>query len=387
MKENIIKRQARRYGEFVARRPFTSLAVVLLLLLLGLAGAASLTFEASDNRDAIPQDIEVLQAFELVNSKFPGGTQSMRVAIELNSRSPDFGVTDIREPEALGYAGLLAKRLELIGDVRSASTLTSVIELANDGRIPQSLQGVKSLINEKGIDTSRFVSPDLSVVLISLSLEEGFSSADLFYEVQDAINDMRERKPGYVDSYQSGDPAIRVALNSLIGPDMGRTTAVSMLAIFIIMLILFMSLRKTIIALLAVVFGLIWAFGIAGFTGLGFNQILSAAASMILGIGIDFGIQMTARFKQEFSEVEDIIKAMGSTLSGVFIPLATTTAVGVIGFTAMTLGQLTILADLGTMMIYGIVASFLAAFLAVPPLLAINQRLTLKLKSRTRRKK
>jgi hypothetical protein len=389
MDENIVKRGAKRYGEFVARRPFTALGLVAFLLILGLAGASQLVFEASDNSDAIPEDIEVLQTFDLVNSKFPGGTESMRIAIELNSRSPELGVSDIRQPEVLGYAELLAKRVELEENVISAETITSAVKEVNGGHMPGSLESVKSTISANSIPTSSYIDPDFSILIVSLSLSEDSIEEyeELYYGVEEAINSLKRRKPAYVDAYQVGEAAVSVSLNELIGPDMGKTTSVSLIAIFTIMIILFMSLRKTIIALMAVIFGLIWAFGIAGFTGLAFNQILSSAASMILGIGIDFGIQTTGRFKQELKENGNLEEAMGTTLAGVFVPLATTTAVGTIGFFAMTAGSLKILSDLGTMMMYGIIASLFAALLVVPPLLVLNQKLTRKLKQKFKSKR
>jgi len=102
---------------------------------------------------------------------------------------------------------------------------------------------------------------------------------------------------------------------------------------------------------------------------------------MIMGIGIDFGIQTVMRFRNELSEVvhiADIESAMSTTLNNVIMPMATTTLAALIGFKAMSMGQLTLMAELGTMMSYGITACFFAAITVVPALLVILEKIKFK---------
>jgi predicted RND superfamily exporter protein len=58
--------------------------------------------------------------------------------------------------------------------------------------------------------------------------------------------------------------------------------------------------------------------------------------------------------------------------------MSTTTLAALIGFGAMSLGKLTFLADMGTMMGYGVVASMLAAITIVPALIVIFDKIDLK---------
>lgn len=76
--------------------------------------------------------------------------------------------------------------------------------------------------------------------------------------------------------------------------------------------------------------------------------------AMIMGIGIDFGIQVTKRFRYELrtQKRED---AMVDTLSNVLYPMLITTLAAVIGFKCLSLGKLPAMADMGTMMATGVV--------------------------------
>jgi predicted RND superfamily exporter protein len=98
---------------------------------------------------------------------------------------------------------------------------------------------------------------------------------------------------------------------------------------------------------------------------------------MIMGIGIDFGIQVVTRYRLELPD-KSPQEAMALTLSKVIIPMLTTALAALIGFRAMSLGKLTFLADMGTMMSYGVAACMVAAITVVPALIVIFDTMNIK---------
>src|SRR5699024_9797282 len=71
------------------------------------------------------------------------------------------------------------------------------------------------------------------------------------------------------------------------------------LVVFLLMLISFRSLRWTIIAMLPLVVGLLWLFGIMMLTGMMFNFYNLVVLPAILGIGEDSGVHLAHRYRQE----------------------------------------------------------------------------------------
>ena len=69
---------------------------------------------------------------------------------------------------------------------------------------------------------------------------------------------------------------------------------------------------------------------------------------------------------------------MAVTLNNVIVPMLTTTLAALIGFQAMSLGKLTFLGDMGTIMSYGVAASMVAAITIVPALIIIFDTVDLK---------
>lgn len=109
--------------------------------------------------------------------------------------------------------------------------------------------------------------------------------------------------------------------------------------IIIIIFLLFRSARNGVASLLAIVFGLIWVYGTVGLAGMSINPQMSGVLSMIMGIGIDFGIQTVNRFRQEREE-NDAETSLKNTMSSTITPMLITTTAALIGFRAMSLETL-----------------------------------------------
>ena len=219
-----------------------------------------------------------------------------------------------------------------------------------------------------------YVSDDYGASIIRISLAE--MSEEKREEFVDELENIIEEteKPGGLKLGLTGEPVIARELRKQVLPTMQKTSILSLISIFIIVCILFLSLRYGIISLLAIGFGVIWVYGTLGLLGMPINPTMSGGMSMIMGIGIDFGIQVVNRFRQERKK-HGIEKAMEITLSNVFTPMLVTTLAALIGFRAMSLGKLTLLGDLGNMMSLGVLFCFIAAITVIPSTLIISERL------------
>ena len=231
--------------------------------------------------------------------------------------------------------------------------------------------------NEKPVKLNQFkyyVSDDYTTSVIRINLAEmnEEQKKDFIDELKHIISETE--KPVGLNIGITGDPVVSEELKNQIMPTMQMTSMFSLIGIFIVVCLLFLSLRYGIISLLAIGFGIIWVYGVLGLSGMPIGSTMSGGISMIMGIGIDFGIQVVNRFRQERKK-HKIEKAMKITLSKVFVPMLITTLAALIGFRAMSLGQLTLLADLGNMMSFGVLFCFIAAVTVIPSVLVISEKL------------
>jgi len=170
----------------------------------------------------------------------------------------------------------------------------------------------------------------------------------------------------------SGDPVQEVTMRELAQETMGKTSFVSFALIIVILIILFASLKYGLIPLLTIFFGIIWANGTLVLAGFNITPQTSGVMAMIMGIGIDFGIQVTKRFRFELrTRTQKREDAMVDTLKNVFYPMTITTLAAVIGFKCLSLGKLPVMKD---MVATGVVFCAIAALTVVPAVLVLLER-------------
>jgi predicted RND superfamily exporter protein len=373
------------YGEFLGRRPFLVLGICLLLFLLGTVGSGLVTQTVIDFSEQVPQDLESIQAFEFIGDEFGETGSSVIYAVEID---PDFRdsseARDVRDPEIMAYIDLLGQKAWTLEQVISVRSAADLLKQANGGRLPRSGERIKEIIESAGEDMPSssnpfdlFISSDYSIAALRIT----YQAADDF-ESEEVVDELLQiaaetSPPRGAKTTLTGGPVTNVVLFRQIGPTFALTGTLSFLGIFIVVVLIFYSLRYGLTSLLAIAFGSTWAFGFLGFTGFALNPNTSGALSLILGIGIDFGIQVVTRFRQELRRL-DPRKAIANTMPRVILPMTISVLAIILGFKALSLGNLQFVGELGDIMALGVFMSYLAAITVIPAVLVILNTLNLK---------
>ena len=371
-----------KYAKFVAHHAIIVLAIFLLFTIFTGYQASLMGTAGTTQKAMLPEDIEVINTFELIADQFAGSFSSSTIAVQTEPRyARSEEIRDVRDPEVLRYVDLLAERSKLVYGVVGAESAADVIKEVNDGRIPSSLRSVKSLLEENEMAEQRisnYISDDYTMTVVRLNMLADVDADEAVEELREVIN---IEKPKGVSVEISGGPVIEVTMKELARETMGMTSLVSFALIILLLIIVFASIKYGLIPLLTIVFGLIWASGTLVLAGFEITPSTSGVMAMIMGIGIDFGIQVTKRFRYELRTYERE-EAMVNTLSNVLYPMVITTLAAVIGFKCLSLGQLPMMADMGTMMATGVVFCMVAALTVVPAVLVLFTKKDKKEKSK-----
>ena len=368
------KKPLERYARFVAHHALVVLAIFFIFTIFMGYQASLMETAGTSQKDWLPEDVEVVSTYELIADQFAGSFSSSTIAVQTEPRyAKSDEIRDVRDPEVLRYVDLLAERAKLVYGVVSAESAADVIKGVNGGRIPSSLRSVKSLLehNEQAEQLIRhYISDDYSMTVVRLNLQEDVDAHEAVEELRELI---KMDKPEGVSVDITGGPVIDVTTEELAEETMGMTSSISFALIIVILIIIFASLKHGLIPLLTIAFGLIWANGTLVLAGFNITPETSGVMAMIMGIGIDFGIQVTKRFRFELrtQKRED---AMVDTLKNVFYPMTITTIAAVIGFKCLSLGKLPVMKDMGTMMATGVVFCAIAALTVVPAVLVLLER-------------
>lgn len=358
-----------RYAAFVVHNPKKVLLFSLVLCILSFISYSNIYVDNPNISELLPEGIPVVDALNKVSDDFGGGTTSaFMVAVEINPQKN--APLSILEPEIVRYTKIIGDQIETLEDVSRVSSLGGTVVDLNQGEPINSLNQVNTIYENHNAVFSRTVNEKKTLTVLRIYASEGWDVEYMLNEVEKILDNTPS--PYGITVYPTGEALAQQISQELVGPDSQKTTMISLLAIVILLLVTFRSFIYGFLPLATIIFGVIWTFGFIGAAGIAMSNFSSGAISMIIGIGIDFGIQTIMRFKQELEKSKPVL-AMQHTLENVFIPMFTTTLAAFIGFQAMTLGQFAVIGDLGKIMSIGVVYCFLAAVTIVPALMVVYE--------------
>lgn len=360
------------YASFLTRHPFIILILAIMLTILASYYAGFIKNDSTEYNNILPDSIEVIKANNIFSDNF-GTIETVNIVIEVDSNTAGSNEPrDVRELEVLEYIAILEEYVSSSNQISSTNSAVKILKIMNDGHLPKDISQVKAAISKNGL-LQGYISKDGTIALISINLEDNYDSEELMNDIEEAL--VAVKAPSGIITKPSGEAIAQVTVDRMMSDDMAKTSQMSMFGIILILMLSFWSIRYGLMPLTTIVIGVIWTMGFIGFIGMGMNTATSGVISMIMGIGIDFGIQVINRFRQEYTKSKNIENSMKLTMESVLFPMFITTLAAIIGFKAMSMGQLTILADMGNMMMYGVIFCFLVAITVVPVVALYSEKI------------
>lgn len=198
---------------------------------------------------------------------------------------------------------------------------------------------------------SRFTSPSGRYSLYIYPKEDIWNPITL----EKFISDIRS-----VDNTVIGTPIEVYESGRLMRSTFMRSAILSFIVICILIWLDFKNIRSSIIAITTLVAGLIMLFSAMGIFGIQFNMANFFAIPILIGTGIDFGVQVTHRLRQERS-----FDALGTSTGKGLIMTALANG---IGFGTMMIAHHRGVASLGQILVLGCVFCLIAALAITPPI-------------------
>lgn len=358
------------YAKLVVEHPFWVVFISFLFIGYSMSNLHLLETKQPKVDEILPSSLEVTQGLYKLQDNLGGGeSTAFMVVMELDVNEGS-DILDIRDPRVLEYSEKIGAQVMNIEDVTGYDSLAKSLYDLNGGKL-NSLPDVKNLYEENSNKFSRIVNDKYSLMIMRIYANEGFDVSKIVSEVQKIIDNTE--KPVGVKVVLSGEEIARKVSKDLTNPDSAKTSMISMIAIIAILLITFRSFMYSFLPLLTIIFGVIWMLGFMAISGIQMSSFTAGAISMIIGIGIDFGIQSIMRFKQELAKANPVL-ALKVTLENVLKPMFITTCAAFIGFWSMTLGDFLVLGELGKAMAFGVIFCFLAAASIVPAMSIIYEK-------------
>lgn len=130
-------------------------------------------------------------------------------------------------------------------------------------------------------------------------------------DAQDFVEDIRTLEVNGRKFYPATDVMIFVDMLKLMKNDAGRAVIVVLVAVFVVLTIAFRNLKHTLVVMVPVVVGMIWMLGLMVALGLKLNIFNMVVLPTVLGIGIDNGIHIFQRYREEGGYVLHVVRTTG----------------------------------------------------------------------------
>jgi predicted RND superfamily exporter protein len=368
-----------RYARTVVRWRWPVLLVTLALGIAAAAGAARLRF-VDEYRVFFGPDNPQLLAFDAIENIYtkndnilfvvapPGGNAftnaTLAIVEDLTAEAWKIPFA-IRVDSLSNFQHTRADGDELVvGDlVRNAASLGEA-EIA----------GIREVALAEPLLRHRLVPPDTEVVGLNVTLQlprkELDETARAVAHARALAREVERAHPGH-RVHLTGQVILNNAFQEAAMRDMQTLTPLMYGVIVLALIALLRSLTATVSTLTVVGFSVAGALGLAGWAGMALTPPSTAAATMIMTLGVADGIHIMATLLKEMRRGSRRHDALVESLRVNMQPVFLTSLTTVIGFLSMNFSEVPPLKDLGNISATGVAIAWLLSITLLPAMAAI----------------
>ncbi len=335
-----------KFAEFITTRPWIGILLFCILIIPAYIGYSktndSVYYDMGDN---LPQHIEYVKANRKLQEYFQVGSEHMVLVDAGTSRK------DVKS---------MMKEMEKVDGVKYVLGLESFVgSLVPEDIIPKSVTDV--------LQSDRWK-------LLLVNSEYKTASNEVNFQINELNSILKKYDP---KGMLIGEAPCTKDLIEVTNHDFQVVNLISIIAIFIIILLVFKSISLPVILVAVIEFAIFINLGLPYYLNTSLPFVAPICISTIqLGATVDYAILMTTRYKRERSLGLDKHKAVSTALA-VSIPSIIVSAVG---FFAATFGvalysDIDIISSMCNLMARGAIISMLAVIFILPAMLSLFDRL------------
>ncbi len=181
------------------------------------------------------------------------------------------------------------------------------------------------------------------------------------------VNEVTDQSVGVDISHLTGFAAVVVAVNELILFNSYVSLITALIMVFIVLIMIFRSLKYATMTMVPVLLVVLWQPLTYAIAGIEVNLLTAMLGSIIVGIGIDYGIHMTERVRAEGETLMGIKRAVETT--GLSFTEATITIIA--GISSIFVINIIAIQEFALMTILMLTFSVIGAVLVLPALYAL----------------
>jgi predicted RND superfamily exporter protein len=343
----------------------------LVLILVGALGITRLEVDTY-SIDYLKSHHPVRQDSEAIEAQF-GNYTPLEIVVE----SPGA----LRDPELLGAVAAWQDAMEEHPEVdwsrSAADTVRKLNQVLSDGKdesfaVPRDASALEQALllyeSDPDSDLSSLVSPDEDKLRITVGIP--MVSAKAFGLILDDLLDLAQLPDGATIT-PGGYLPLYVRIMEEVVASQVSSFALAFLVIFVMLALLFRSLRLSALAVPANLVPVVIILGIMGLVGIRLDVATVTVSAIMLGLIVDDTTQFLYRFRYELGRLGDHRQAVEAAIHGVGRALLSTSVVLALGFLVLGLAQIRSVSWFGVLMSLAMVFALVADLILLPAMIVL----------------
>jgi hydrophobe/amphiphile efflux-3 (HAE3) family protein len=314
--------------------------------------------------DLAPEGIPELEKLKEYSDTF-GGANFNALLLETDPQGLTY-------PETIDALYNMQERLRNAGI--DAYSIADVIKEIND--VVQRDEIIEKLSEYVGVDTIIFdmvategyINKDFSKTIILIYIPLGISMAET-QEMVNTVNKIASEANiphnGHV-SILTGQDAINVAINEQLSDQQTRSMIIAILLVLASLIIIFSSSIYGFLTMIPIAFVLMWEPGFLVALDIPLSVVTISIASIMIGIGIDYGVHITHRIREEMSNGSHKEQAIKKAIERTGLSLMEAASTTIAGVAAILVIDIAALQQFALVIVLMVALSCIGAAVILP---------------------
>jgi len=351
-----------------------TLPIIAFISLVSIIGIYQVKVE-SNPVDYFKEDTPISQHFHDIYQDMAG---SFPVNVVLDSRKEDF----FEDSDHLNLISRLQQFFDLLEGVDKTISFVDYLKLINYATneykqeyyvLPEESYEIRMLMNSYismlGQDMfERFLNDDISKTNIILRTHIS-NSKDFLLIKEKILSYLQENLPEDFSFEVTGFGIVISQSSHLLTKGQVKSISLTLVLIFAVMLLLFLSGKAALIALIPNCFPIVINFGLMGWLGIELSIATSLIACIAIGLAVDDTIHYLVRYNSEFKKDMDKDRALHDTIRSVGKPIIFTTLTIGVGFSILMFSHFKPTAVFGLLMVVTMFSALVGDLLILPSLM------------------
>ncbi|QSG10215.1 efflux RND transporter permease subunit [Halapricum desulfuricans] len=361
-----------RVTGFVTERPRVVIVGFLLITAVFAGGMGQVSMGSSDQTESFTEGIPEQEALDSINEEFQGPFEADTPSTQLIHESENV-LSQSSMLEMLRLLERIDQREELY--VASTAGPAPAVAQALDPTATTPEQQQRAIRRASETEFRKTVSALAERPGFSRSLSDDFNAregtasaaitvvthsppdqGDHTEEIQTTIQSLAG--DGDATVYVLGDGIVQSEMNNVINDSLAIVMPLVVVLILGFLAVAYRDPIDMLLGLIALAMTIVWTFGFVGFAGIPFDMTMITVPVLLLAVGVDFGIHIINRYREETVIGREKIPSMRVALSQLLVAFVIVAITTLFGFAANISSDLEPIRRMGFVAGIGILFTF-----------------------------